>query len=197
MKWMGLTGGIASGKSTVSRLLQSRGLPVVDADDLARNVVALGSEGLAKVVERFGAQVLAPDQSLDRKKLGQIVFADRSLLVELENILHPLVRQQTLDQKARLQRQKHPLAFYDVPLLYEKAMQKDFDGVVVVSCPPEQQLRRLMARDNLSEVEARLRISHQLPLAEKVRSADFVIDNGGGLEELAKRVDEILRELNF
>jgi dephospho-CoA kinase len=179
VKWIGLTGGIASGKSTVAELIRGEGIAVVDADQVAREVVEVGSAGLRRVVERFGAGVLKADGSLDRAKLGGLVFSSLEDREELENILHPLIRDRVAEKKAELAAAGVPLAFYDVPLLFEKKMRGQFDGVLVVSCGRDEQIARLMKRAGLSQDEAERRVASQVPLAEKVRQAEWVIDNSG------------------
>lgn len=196
MKWVGLTGGIATGKSTVARILRELGIPVVCADELARQVVKSGSEGFAAVVAEFGADILGPDGELDRRKLGAQVFADASLRARLESIVHPLVRAEQSRRREDLARSGASLAFYDVPLLFEKNLEEQFDATVVVLCDEGTQLSRLTSRDHLTIEEAKRRIAAQLPLAEKRRRADHVIDNNGSLEDLRAAVRELLVTLS-
>lgn len=195
MKWIGLTGGIATGKSTVASLLRSMNYPVVDADELARQVVIPGSSGLKSVVDQFGAEVLQPDGTLDRKKLGDKVFGNKNLILKLEGILHPLIRDLAAKRKNELETGGHHLAFYDVPLLFEKKMQSLFDKTVVVACSPEIQESRLRARNNLSDKEINARLSSQLSIDEKVKGADFVIWNNGSVADLELEVDRVLKQL--
>ena len=196
MKWIGLTGGIASGKSTVSKMLKDMSYHVIDADQIAYEVVERGSPGLKSVVGEFGSEILHPDGSLDRRKLGQRVFGDPVQLQKLEAILHPLIRARLQDLKTQLVDKKVPLAFYDVPLLFEKNMQSDFAAVVVVFASEDQQIERLRARTNLSDSEIRMRIASQIPLLHKIKGAHFVIHNDDGPEKLKREVEEMLKFVN-
>ncbi len=193
--WIGLTGGIASGKSSVARELRRQGYPVIDADELARRVVVPGSPALDEIKTAFGPDFLANDQSLDRKRLGDWVFSRAEELRKLENILHPRVRDLMLAERARLESSGHRIAFYDVPLLFEKNLENDFDAVVAVVCSQAEQLKRLMARDSLTSEQAQARIQSQLPLAEKARRAQFVIDNSQPPSALMSSVALFLQKL--
>ena len=192
MRWIGLTGGIASGKSTVSRILIDEGLAVIDADLLAREVVAPGTDGYREVVALFGEGAVFEDGSLNRALIGSIVFADRSRLAALEAIIHPRVRARSLELRSYFDAAGCDVAFYDVPLLFEKGMREMFDRVVLVTCSPETQLTRVMARDGLSREAALARVAAQMPMAEKVSLADIVIENDGGLQELRTAVLEMV-----
>lgn len=196
MKWLGLTGGIASGKSEVTRILNQKGIPVVDADQVAREVVVPGSQGLSQVVKAFGSTILNPDGSLDRTKMGKLVFTNPSQLKQLEMILHPLIQARVKKLRQQLEEKQMAVAFYDVPLLFEKNLQNQFDGVLVVWCQPAQQLKRLMLRDGLSENQAQRRIDLQLPIDEKKSRSDWVIDNSGSPDLLPGKVSEILQKIN-
>lgn len=195
MKWIGLTGGIATGKSTVSRLLVSRGHAVIDADRLSREVVAPGTDGYREIVGEFGSEIVADNGEIHRKRVGEIVFQDRAKLARLEGIIHPRVRKRTEELRRELEAEGRDIAFYDVPLLFEKKMKPLFDRVVVVACSPDLQLDRLMKRDSLSLDEARKRISVQLPISEKARLSDDVIYNNGDLSDLERSVDAYLKKL--
>lgn len=195
MKWIGLTGGIASGKSTVSRFLLERSIPVIDADEIAREVVRPGSPGLTSVVEAFGEKILLPDGSLDRRKLGQVVFGHPELLHRLESVLHPLIREETRRRRRLLEAQGESLAVYDIPLLFETKAQDQFDSIVVVSCTKEQQRERLRRRGNLSESEIEERIASQIPLQFKEKEADFVLQNNRDEQHLKKETDRLLKWL--
>jgi dephospho-CoA kinase len=191
----GLTGGIGSGKSTVANLLRQRGVPVVDADELAREAVAPGSIGLAEVVAAFGPGVLDESGSLDRQKLGDLVFSDPQARRRLNAITHPIVRQLSQDRFTALAAQGVELAAYDVPLLFEVGLDAVLKPTVVVASSQANQVARVTARDGLSEAAAHARISAQLPLAEKRRRADHVIENDGSLAELEQQVDALLPKL--
>jgi len=189
-----LTGGIATGKSTVLRLLQGRQIPTIDADVLAREVVAPGTTGLAAVVERFGPGVLDATGALDRRALAALVFADPQARRDLEQVVHPAVYSAIQSWLASLPHQTL-LAVADIPLLFETGHQDDFDRVVVVACPPDEQLRRVMARDGVSDPEARGRLEAQWPIAEKVVMADDVIWTTGTRAETERQVDDLLSRL--
>jgi len=191
---VGLTGGIATGKSTVLRLLQARHVPTIDADVLARQAVAPGSPGLQAIVERFGSAVLDPTGALDRSAPAAVVFSDPQARRDLEQIVHPAVYAAIRDWLEELP-EGTPLAVADIPLLYETGHQADFDRVVVVACPPDEQLRRVMARDGVSEAEARTRLDAQWPIADKVVLADDVIWTTGPRAETEREVEELLRRL--
>jgi dephospho-CoA kinase len=184
MKLIGLTGGIASGKSTAGRLLAARGVPVVDADVLAREAVVPGSPGLAAIVARFGGGILQADGALDRKALGAIVFADADARRDLNAIVHPEVARLAADKLAALRESGAPAAVYEVPLLFESGLEPMFDAILVVACSDETQLHRLMQRDGLDEAAARQRLAAQMPLADKRARATRVIENEGGVDAL-------------
>jgi len=192
MKWVGLTGGIATGKSTVARLFRERGIPVVDADQIAKEVVKKGSTGLESVLSHFGRDLTDAQGNLDRKKLGRIVFGSPGKLTELEKILHPEIKLQTARLKKQLQDQGHSVAVYDVPLLFEKNMIKDFDAIIVVTIPEKEQIRRLKERDQLSDQDIQDRLRTQLPMAHKEERAHYVIKNEGSIEDLEKSVRQVL-----
>jgi dephospho-CoA kinase len=190
---VGLTGGIGSGKSEVSRRLVSLGAVLVDADAVAREVVEPGTPGLAAVVEEFGEEVLRPDGTLDREKLGSIVFADDGRRERLNAIVHPLVgrRMRELVQKAPAE----AIVVYDVPLLAENDLAGLYDLVVVVDAPVEEQVRRLTTLRGMTEEAARARIAAQATRERRRAIADRVIDNSSTLEALVAQVDELWSEL--
>ena len=192
---IGLTGGIASGKSTVAAMLRELGAPIVDADLLARRVVEPGSPALGEIAARFGPEVLAPDGSLDRKKMGERIFADPSARAQLNAITHPRIAQASADALAQLAAAGHPVACYEAALLVENRIHERLGGLIVVSVPEEVQVARLRARDQLDEEGARARIAAQLPLASKVAVADWVVDNGGPVEHTRAQVERIWREI--
>jgi dephospho-CoA kinase len=189
-----LTGGIATGKSFCLAQFAQCGAAVIDADLLAHDAVAPGTPGLARVVERFGADVLLPDGSLNRRALGQIVFSDRAARANLEAIIHPEVYQHISEWFANLPSGTR-LAIADIPLLFETGHQHDFDCVIVCACDLAEQLRRIMARDGLSEEAARARLDAQWPIADKVARADYVIPTDGSFAETARVVRELYRAL--
>lgn len=195
MRWLGLTGGIASGKSTVTRLLRAEGIPVICADELAREVVKKGTPGYDEVIKTFGQTAIAEDGELNRKQIGETVFKDKSKLKVLEDIIHPKVRALAFQRRKELASKGHKVGFYDVPLLFEKNLQGDYDAVVVVSCDEAQQLKRLMERDQMSREEGERRLRAQMPLKDKVSKANFVIENQGSLEELKTEVARFLNKV--
>jgi dephospho-CoA kinase len=188
---VGLTGGIAAGKSTVARGFAALGVPVVDADKLARDAVAPGSEGLAEIVAAFGPEVLLPDGSLDRKALGARVFADAALRARLNAITHPRIAQLGAQQIAAHGKAGADYVIYEAALIVENNLQRAMNALVVVSVDPVVQLARLIKRDGLTESEAKARIAAQMPLEKKLEVADFVIDNSGEPEVAAERVAEV------
>ncbi len=188
----GLTGGIASGKSAVGARFRERGLPVIDADTLARDVVAAGTPGLAEVVQAFGDGVLLPDGGLDRKAVAAIVFGDDTKRKQLNAILHPRITALTLVRAEELRQKGEPLACYEAALLVENGVADAFRPLVVVSAPEEVQVARAAARDHATPDEARARIRAQMPLEQKVKLADLVIENTGTLDELRAAADRAL-----
>ncbi len=194
MHVFGLTGGIGSGKSSVAALWRKRGLPVLDADELARAVVAPGGEALAELAREFGADVLR-DGQLDRKELGRRVFGHPERLRRLEGITHPRILALRAERLAQLAAAGEPLVCNEIPLLFEKGMEAQLRPVVVVSVPPHVQLQRAQHRDGAPAAELEARIAAQLPLADKVARADIVIDNQGPPEALASAADRALTEV--
>jgi dephospho-CoA kinase len=199
MKWFGLTGGIATGKSTVTKMLREQGYSVIDADELAKKAVSKHSPGLRSIVEKFGETVLTAEGELDRKKLGQIVFADKNKLLQLEDMVHPFVQAEVEKQKEMLILQGYTLAFYDVPLLFEKNMFSQFDGIVLVCSPEELQKQRMNSRDRLSVDEINKRLSAQMNIREKEKIAlndksknIFIVRNDGDLDQLRQELKKTL-----
>jgi len=188
MRLIGLTGGIATGKSTVARLLHARGATVIDADELAREVVRPGTAGLRAVVARFGDRILTADRELDRAALAAIVFADDAARRDLERITHPrvteLMQQRIADAFAR----DAPIVVVDVPLLFETGREDMFEATLLVHAPADLQLRRISERDGLSEADARRRLDAQLPIDGKRQRATWVIENGGDLAATERQV---------
>jgi dephospho-CoA kinase len=195
-----LTGGIATGKSHCLRAFAALGVRTLDSDVLAREAVEPGTTGLEAVLARFGRGLLRPDGTLDRAALGRIVFADPAARRDLEAIIHPLVYAVIQARVGSPSRQPHApepeaLSITDIPLLYESGHAQDFDRVVVAACRPDQQLARLMARDGLSEADARQRIATQLPIDVKAERADYVIDTSGPLADTDRQVVEVFERL--
>ena len=190
---VGLTGGIGAGKSEVSRRLASYGAVVIDADAVAREVVAPGTPGLAEVVQAFGPEVLRGDGTLDRDRLGELVFADESLRMKLNAITHPRVG----ERMAELERQagEVPVIVHDVPLLAENHLAGRFDEVVVVDVPPRIQAERLARERGMSKAQAEARMRAQAPREDRLAIATIVVDNSGSLAELDREVGELWAEL--
>ncbi len=185
---LGLTGGIGSGKSTVSALLAERGATVIDYDQLARDVVQPGTPALTAIAERFGAGVIAADGTLDRPALGSIVFADDAARADLEAITHPAIREQALAREAAV---TDDVVVHDHPLIVEMGMAPHFDLVVVVDVPEQVQLDRLVTLRGMSEQEARARLAAQAAREERLAIADVVLDNTGSIAALEARVDDL------
>ena len=194
MRVIGLTGGIASGKTSVAELLERLGAKVVDADRLAREVVQPGEDALERIVEAFGERVQNEDGTLNRAALGEIVFADQAARRTLEGITHPAIRRRAEQSLARLAETGADTAFYVAPLLFEAGIAARVDEVWVVYLPPETQLERLMARDGLAREAALARIASQMPMEQKRMLGRIVIDNTGSRDELEAQVLRLWRE---
>ncbi len=192
---LGLTGGIATGKSTVSAMLRERGIPVIDADVIAREVVEPGKPAYEAIVKHFGRDILLPGGEINRKLLGDVVFSDETERQKLNAIVHPEVRRVMREQAKQAEREGAPIVFMDIPLLYESKLQHLVDKIVVVYAPAAMQLTRMMERDELDEEQANKRLRAQLPIEQKKLDADYVIDNTGTREETEKQVEELLAEL--
>lgn len=194
MKLYGLTGGIATGKSTVTAMFRALGLPVIDADQLAREVVEPGQPALAEIAARFPG-VLGADGRLDRKKLGERIFQDPAERAALNAITHPRIRELALTRTVELAATGAPVALYDAPLLIENRLHEGMNGVILVWCPREVQLERLRARDGLTLEQAKARLASQMPIDDKRAFATWLIDNGGTLEATRAQVERVAREL--
>ena len=194
MKVVGLTGGIASGVSLVASMFRELGAAVIEADRIARDVVAPGTPAYRKIIDVFGREVVLPDGSLDRRRLGALVFKDPSARRRLNTITHPEIRRRIAEQVERTAAE-HPDAviLVDIPLLLDTAGPDafDLDAVIVVQATPEQQISRLIARDGLTREEAESRLAAQRPIAEKATEADWVIDNSGSIEQTRAQVDSL------
>ncbi len=197
MKWVGLTGGLGTGKTTVSQMLIKRGISVIDADRVAREVVEPNGPAFPGIIQAFGSGILKADGSIDRALLAQSVFGDSQKLLQLEKLIHPFVQKEVSNQRQWLKDQHHPWAVYDVPLLFEKDLKTQFDFIAVVSVTDEQtQVARLKQRNSWNDEEIQKRLKSQLPLSEKVTQADYVIRNDADLSSLEKKVDTMVQMLN-
>jgi dephospho-CoA kinase len=193
---VGLTGGIGSGKSEVSRRLAAHGAVVIDADLAAREVVAPGTPGLAAVAEAFGAGVLGPDGALNRERLGAVVFRDPALRATLNVITHPLVAEwMAAAERAAVAARADPIVVHDVPLLAEAGRHGGYDVVIVVDVPPELQVERLVSQRGMAPDQARARMAAQASREQRLAIADLVIDNSGSLDDLDRRVAEVWADL--
>ncbi|EJV84746.1 MULTISPECIES: dephospho-CoA kinase [Bacillus] len=194
---IGLTGGIASGKSTVSEMFRELSIPVIDADVIAREVVEQGKPAYNKIVEVFGAEVLQQDGELDRPRLGSIVFYNEEKRLQLNKIVHPAVREEMNRQKEMYIKEGVQAVVLDIPLLFESKLTSLVDRILVVAVKPHTQLERLMKRNNFSEEEATARIQSQMPLEEKVKNADEVINNDGTIMGTKTQLQVILKKWNI
>jgi dephospho-CoA kinase len=191
---VGLTGGIASGKSTVARMLVELGAVLIDGDALAREVVARGTPGLARVAEEFGESLLTPEGDLDRAALGQIVFSDGDARRRLEAITHPLIFERYAELEAAAP--EGELVVHDIPLLAESGRADSFDAVIVVDAPPEVQIQRMLRDRGWTEEEAEARIAAQASREDRLAIATYVIDNTGTVDDLRARVEEVYAALS-
>ena len=194
---VGLTGSIGSGKSAVAKMFEEWGATVVDADILAREVVQAGCPAIAEIRKVFGAEAIAPDGSMDRKKVGAVIFSDKGKRKELEKILHPRIREEWLNRLATfLEASERQVIVYVVPLLFESGIDySEMQKTIVVSAPDDVCLARITARDHITLEEAKKRLSAQMPTSEKEKLADIVIRNDGDLDTLRARAEEVFRSL--
>lgn len=192
-KIIGLTGGIASGKTTVSDYLKERGYTVLDADAYSRKTTAKNGPAIPAIKQAFGHDIVNTGGELDRKKLGSIIFNDADKRRQLNEIVHPLIREMMNSDEQKFIEEGH--VFLDIPLLFENGLNERCDFVVTVFVDRDTQLKRLTARNNLSIEEAEARINSQMPLAEKVRMSEYRLDNNGNLEALYKQIDQFIEEL--
>jgi dephospho-CoA kinase len=188
----GLTGGLACGKSSVAARWRSRRLPIIDADELAREVVARGSDGLREIVQAFGSEVITESGDLDRKRLAARAFADAAERKRLEAITHPRITAASRARAAELERAGEPLACYEAALLVERGIAESFRPLVVVTANEDRQIARAVARGGISADEARARLHAQAPIEQKAAVADWIIANDGAIEALGARADEVL-----
>jgi dephospho-CoA kinase len=195
VKLIGLTGGIASGKSTVAAILRRLGAAIINADDLSREVVQPGQEAWQKIIDSFGEQILQEDQTLDRKQLRKIVFDNREARQKLEAIIHPRVRSLAEQRVRELAAAGSSIIVYEVPLLFENQIHLWLRPVILVACDMATQKNRLQKRDHLTDTEARQHLEAQMSLADKRKLADYVVDNNGSLEELEQQVRAVLQKI--
>lgn len=189
-----LTGGIASGKSHVLAAFAARDVPTIDADLLAHEVVARGTEAAQAIERRFGSGIIGVDGEINRRKLGAVVFSDAAARRDLEAIVHPAVYS-AIRRWFEMLPASTPFAVADIPLLYETRHESDFDVVVVAACEPDEQIRRVMTRDGLTEAEARSRVAAQLPIGEKISRADYVVWTTGTQVETSGKVEDVIGRL--
>ena len=196
MQRIALTGGMGTGKSHVRAVFAALGVPTIDADTLARDVVAHGTPGFDAVVAAFGRGILNADGDLDRRALAALVFADTARRRDLEAILHPAIRGAIDQWFTTLDKTAFPFAIADIPLLYETGLDTEYDAVIVTSCAPQTQVKRIMARDNLDATAVQHRLDAQMPLADKVKRATYVIDTNGSLVQTNAQVHKMYRDLS-
>lgn len=195
LKWIGLTGGIATGKSAAKKLLEGLGCAVIDADEIARRVVSPGHEGLQKVQSSFGPSVISADGLLNRSVLADLIFKSEDLKLKLESILHPLIQVEVQKIKAHYLEKGEKICFYDVPLLFEKKLQAQFDATVLIWCDLETQKTRLKARNNLSDQQVADRLKSQMPMTEKLPLATYCIDNSTTIHNLNLQIKALVPKL--
>ena len=195
MLWVGLTGGLATGKSSVSQLLRKKGFSVIDADRKAKEVLEKGSDAYWDVVHFFGEQVLGPDQEINRTELAKRVFNSNEDREQLEKIVHPRIQKSVASDRQYLQDQGLQIAFYDVPLLFEKRLQSQFDAIILVYAPKEKQIERAMLRNSWSQEEVLSRLNHQEDIESKKSQSRYVIDNSGPASMLEGNLNKVLNQI--
>lgn len=193
---IGLTGSIATGKSTIAAMFGEFNIPVIDADKVAREVVNPNEAASIEIRKTFGDDVFHEDNTLNRERLGEIIFADEEKRKQLNNIVHPAIRKRMLEKKEALLADGAECIVFDIPLLFESKLEHFVEKIIVVSIDEDVQLKRLMDRNTFTEDEAKQRISSQIPVADKAKKADAVIDNNGSIEESQKQLVEILEAWN-
>ena len=193
--FLGLTGGIASGKSTADEFFKKKKIPIIDSDLIAHKIMEIGQNGYKAVVDYFGTDILNDDQTINRRKLGGIVFNDKAKLKKLNELTHPLVHQEIKQQMAQYRVNQEKLVVIDVPLLFESGFESLCNGVLVISITPELQIERLMKRNAFTKKEAIARINNQMPLSEKEKRATYVVANTGTIDDLEKKLSDLLQEI--
>ena len=193
--FLGLTGGIASGKSTADDFFKKKNIPIIDSDLIAHKIMEVGQAGYQAVVDYFGSKILTDNQTINRRKLGEIVFNDQAKLKKLNSLTHPLVHQEIKRQMEQYRLNQEKLVVIDVPLLFESGFESLCDGVLVISISPELQLKRLMKRNNFTEKEALSRINNQMPLKKKKKRATYVVANTGTINDLEKKLSDLLQKI--
>lgn len=193
--FLGLTGGIASGKSTADEFFKKKKIPIIDSDLIAHKIMEIGQNGYKAVVDYFGTDILNDDQTINRRKLGGIVFNDKAKLKKLNELTHPLVHQEIKQQMALYRANQEKLVVIDVPLLFESGFESLCNGVLVISITPELQIERLMKRNDFTKKEAIARINNQMPLSEKEKRATYVVANTGTIDDLEKKLSDLLQEI--
>ncbi|WP_188206387.1 dephospho-CoA kinase [Alkalibacillus aidingensis] len=189
---IGLTGSIATGKSTIAKMFREWEIPVIDADYISREVVEVGEKAYKRIVDHFGKEILNKDDTINRERLGQVVFQDESERKQLNAIIHPEIRKKMLQQRDRYIEKDEEVVVLDIPLLFESDLFHYVEKVLVVYVDPEIQLQRLMERDESTEEEAKKRINAQIPIIKKKERADAIIDNGGTIKESRQQLKVLL-----
>ncbi|MBD5431488.1 MAG: dephospho-CoA kinase [Lactobacillus sp.] len=192
---LGLTGGIATGKSTADHFFKQKGIPIIDADQITHDLYQVGKSAWKKIKDQFGREYLNSDQTINRKKLGQLVFNDQNELELLNKITHPLVHEEINRQIKQEISKKSRLVILDIPLLFESHAEKMCDQVLVITLPEKMQITRLMERNNLTKEQAIARIHSQMPLSEKEAKATYVISNSGTVNDLCEKLDNLLNKI--
>lgn len=195
MKWIGITGAIGTGKSTVAQIIRQQGHMVLDADVVAKNQLNKNSQGYQQVLSTFGDEILTTDKEIDKNKLAKIVFNNKIELQKLENIVHPLVQKEIQKIKSEQLVKGAKALFYDVPLLFEKHMQNQFDEVILVAAQEKNQIQRIKNRNNWSTEEITKRLSNQMKLEEKRKLSRYIVENDGDLISLQKQIELLLPKI--
>lgn len=193
--FLGLTGGIATGKSTADEFFKKRNIPIIDLDQIAHELMTKDNASYKAIVTYFGKEILADDGEIDRKKLGAIVFNDKNQLKRLNELTHPLILNNMEEKITQYQNQAVPLVVLDIPLLFEDNLTHYCDATLLITAPFQLELDRLMARNNLSEEDAQKRIASQMPLSDKEKLADYVIENTGTVNDLENNLSSLLEEI--